>query len=43
MKNQLREIGEAITATVIIVLVILAGIVGISLSWKLIGYLLGAH
>lgn len=43
MKNHLQEICEAITAMVIIVMVILAGVGGISLSWKLIGYLLGAH
>lgn len=43
MKNHLQEIGEAITALVIIATVILAGVASITLSWKLIGYLLGAH
>ena len=43
MKNHLQEIGESITAMAIIALVIALGIAGITLCFKIIGHLLGAH
>lgn len=43
MKPPLLEIGETLTALAVIVVVILAGIAGITLCMKIIGSLLGAH